>query len=192
MRRYCARRAYVLAKPLRAFVTVNSRSAPDFTMVPLRRSRVQRHSRGGESSGPSPFAALAISISCSSPGLLPWASRPGGSSTTAADPASCAEVERALHGSGFALVDERLKGEAPVLQGERVGEQPGEVDAAGHHEVEVVLERVLADAVDLLDAGQRAALEDWALAGRRMRSQTMPLAVLVSRSLPQRRSRLTR
>ena len=44
------------------------------------------------------------------------------------------------------------KASCQSLRREGVGEHPGEVDAAVLHEVEVVLDAVLADALDLLDA----------------------------------------
>jgi hypothetical protein len=80
--------------------------------------------------------------------------RPPDSPTVAAPRASrtVAEIERHLHRAGVALGGDRRERGAPVVEVVGVGEHGAEVDAAGAHEVEVVLHPVLADAFDLLDA----------------------------------------
>ena len=61
-------------------------------------------------------------------------------------------VEGDLDRAAAGLVGEGGEGVPPGGQAERVGQHPGEVDPAGGGEVEVVLDAVLADALDLLDA----------------------------------------
>src|SRR6185312_11870226 len=62
-------------------------------------------------------------------------------------------VEGDLDGAGAVLRGEHGERVTPrLVEREGVGEHPAEVDAAGFDQVEVVVDAVLAHAVDLLDA----------------------------------------
>src|SRR5206468_4327543 len=61
-------------------------------------------------------------------------------------------VDGDLDGAGALLVGDGAEGLAPCRQPVDVGQHPRQVDAAVPDEVEVVLDRVLADAFELFDA----------------------------------------
>src|SRR5438132_10284190 len=65
---------------------------------------------------------------------------------------SAAKVERNLDGAGAVLGGEGGERIPPLVERERVGEHPVEVDAAGGDKVEIVLDPVALNTIDLLEA----------------------------------------
>jgi hypothetical protein len=66
--------------------------------------------------------------------------------------ARSSQIDGDLDGSCLPLIGDGHKGIPPLLEVEGVGQHPGQVDAAGLDQVEVVGDAVPAAAFDLLDA----------------------------------------
>src|SRR5207249_2108494 len=84
--------------------------------------------------------------------LSPTVAAPSASSWATRSASATPVVDGDLDGAGVPLGCDGVERVAPALERERVGQHAAEVDAAATDQIEVVLDAVLAEALDLLDA----------------------------------------
>src|SRR5436190_21261062 len=86
------------------------------------------------------------------PPLSPTVAAPSASSSATARGSATPVVDGDLDRAGVALRGDGVERVAPALERERVREHAREVDPTGRDEIEVLLDAVLAHALDLFDA----------------------------------------